>query len=55
MKTRDWRKAIVDFIRIEAQPEEKFGHQPRLYALAKTIGQGLEYDDDILFAAVCDR
>ena len=52
MKTRDWRKAIVDFIRIEAQPEDEFGHQPRLYALAKTIGQGLEYDDDILFAAV---
>ncbi len=50
--TRDWRKAIVEFIRIAAQPEDKFGHQPRLYALAKTIGRDLDYDDDILFAAV---
>ena len=41
---------MVDYIRAEAQPEDKFGHQPRLYALAKTIGQDMDYDDDILFA-----
>ncbi len=30
---------------------DKFSHQPRLYALATQIGQGLDYDDDIVFAA----
>ena len=51
MTGRDWRKSVVDYIRREAQPEDKFGHQPRLYALAKTIGQDMDYDDDVLFAA----
>ncbi len=52
MTDNDWRKAVVEYIRVEAQPEDKFGHQPRLYALAKKIAQDIEYDDDILFAAV---
>lgn len=52
MTKGNWRESVVTYIRAEAQPEDKFGHQPRLYALAKKIGQGLEYDDDILFAAV---
>jgi uncharacterized protein len=30
---------------------EKFGHQPRLYALTLQIGAGLVYDDDVVFAA----
>jgi uncharacterized protein len=47
-----WRDAVVDYIRAEAKPEDKFGHQPRLYALATQIGRDLQYDDDILFAAV---
>ena len=46
-----WREAVIEYIRIEAQPEDKFGHQSRLYALATTIGQGMDYDDDVLFAA----
>jgi uncharacterized protein len=46
-----WRDSVVDYIRAEALPEDKFGHQPRLYALACRAGQGTEYDDDILFAA----
>jgi uncharacterized protein len=41
----------MDYIRVEARPEDKFTHQPRLYALACRIGQGLSFDDDILFAA----
>jgi uncharacterized protein len=49
--TIDWRSAVVEYIRTEAQPPDKFGHQPRLYALATEIGKGLRYDDDILFAA----
>jgi uncharacterized protein len=39
------------YIRAEAQPKDKFGHQPRLYALASQIGKGMNYDDDVLFAA----
>jgi uncharacterized protein len=51
MTNRDWRELVVAYIRVEALPEDKFGHQPRLYALARQVGQGMEYDDDILFAA----
>ena len=46
-----WRDSVVAYVKAEAQPADKFGHQPRLYALASKIGQGMEYDDDILFAA----
>jgi len=46
-----WRRSVVEYIRGEAQPADKFGHQPRLYALACRIGEGLEFDDDVLFAA----
>lgn len=48
-----WRASVVEYIRREAQPKDKFGHQPRLYALASRIGEGegLVYDDDIVFAA----
>jgi uncharacterized protein len=47
----DWRESVTAYIRAEALPVDKFGHQPRLYALAVRLGQGMEYDDDILFAA----
>lgn len=50
--TLDWRSAVIDYIRAEAKPADKFGHQPRLYALATEIGSGIPYDDDVLFAAV---
>jgi uncharacterized protein len=46
-----WRQSVMAYIRAEAQPKDKFGHQPRLYALATAIGKGMEYDDDVLFAA----
>ena len=42
---------VESYIRAEAQPKDKFGHQPRLYALACRLGEGMDYDDDILFAA----
>ena len=51
MTTEVWRQSVVDYIRAEAQPADKFGHQPRLYALAVRLGRGMEYDDDILFAS----
>jgi uncharacterized protein len=52
MTPAGWRESVVAYIRAEALPVDKFGHQPRLYALAVRLGQGMEYDDDILFAAV---
>lgn len=39
------------YIRAEAAPEDKYGHQPRLYALVQRIGVGMPYDDDVVFAA----
>ena len=35
----------------QARPADKYGHQPRLYALTRLVGQGLTYDDDVVFAA----
>ena len=51
MSDGGWRNSVMDYIRAEARPADKFGHQPRLYALAVGIGEEMEYDDDILFAA----
>ena len=45
------RNAIVDYIRANARPIDKFSHQPRLYALAKHLGEGMAFDDDVLHAA----
>jgi uncharacterized protein len=47
----DFREAIQACIAREARPIDKFGHQPRLYALAKRVGSGFPHDDDVLFAA----
>ncbi|HEY3705762.1 MAG TPA: HD domain-containing protein [Terracidiphilus sp.] len=46
-----WRESVVEYIGAEAAPHDKFGHQPRLYALTRIIGEGMEYDDDVVFAA----
>jgi uncharacterized protein len=46
-----FRREIRSYIEAEARPREKFGHQPRLYRLCGLIGAGLEYDDDVVFAA----
>jgi uncharacterized protein len=51
MTASGWRQSVEAYIRAEAQPVDKFGHQPRLYALATAIGEGMAYDDDVLFAA----
>jgi uncharacterized protein len=48
----EFRTALVDFIHREAKPADKYGHQPRLYELTRQIGKSLEYDDDVVFAAV---
>lgn len=49
--TQDWREAVVEYIRAAALPVDKFGHQPRLYALACRVGEGAAFDDDVVFAA----
>jgi uncharacterized protein len=51
MQVKDWRQSVIIYIRAEARPEDKFGHQPRLYSLASLIGEGSEFDDDVVFAA----
>ena len=50
MADRDFRAAISAYIAKEAQPPEKFGHQPRLYALTRQVGEGQIYDDDVVYA-----
>ena len=42
---------MAAYIARQAQPIEKYSHQPRLYALTQAIGVGASYDDDIVFAA----
>lgn len=50
----NWRDSVVAYIREEATPQDKFGHQPRLYRLACEIAASegdLHCDDDVLFAS----
>jgi uncharacterized protein len=46
-----YRAAIVEYVRAQAKPLDKFSHQPRLYQLAKRLAEGQPCDDDVLFAA----
>ncbi len=48
---KTFREAIQTYIAAEAIPREKFGHQPRLYALTRMVGEGRDYDDDVVAAA----
>lgn len=48
----DFRNFLREYIQQQARPAYKFDHQPRLYALTQSIGRGLTYDDDAVFAAV---
>jgi uncharacterized protein len=47
----DFRPALRAYLAENARPLHKFGHQPRLYALTRQIGAGLDYDDDVVCAA----
>ena len=46
-----YREALVEYIRANAKPPDKFAHQPRLYRLAQKLAEEKPYDDDVLFAA----
>jgi uncharacterized protein len=52
VQSPDFRQAVIDYIREQAKPVDKFSHQPRLYELTRAIGAGQRYDDDVVFAAV---
>ena len=52
MSSPPYRQALIDYIRVNAQPPDKFSHQARLYALARQIAEDRPFDDDVLFAAV---
>jgi len=52
VKSPDFRPALVEYIRAQVKPVDKFSHQPRLYELTREIGTGQRYDDDVVFAAV---
>lgn len=52
MSEPPYRQTIADYIRANANPPDKFSHQPRLYELAKSLAEDEPFDDDVLFAAV---
>jgi uncharacterized protein len=51
MNRTGYRAALIEYIRAQAQPPDKFSHQARLYRLAERLAEGQPYDDDVLFAA----
>jgi uncharacterized protein len=42
---------MIEYIRANARPPDKFSHQPRLYRLARQLAEESDYDDDVVFAA----
>lgn len=46
-----YRPGLVEYLRAQARPVDKFSHQARLHRLAVEIGSGFQYDEDVLFAA----
>ena len=47
----DFRAALNVLLQQQARPSDKYGHQPRLYHLTRLVGEGLVYDDEIVYAA----
>jgi uncharacterized protein len=47
----DFRSRLAEYVASQALPMDKLGHQPRLYALTQLVGQGMSYDDDVVYAA----
>jgi len=52
VQSSGFRPALIEYIREQAKPVDKFSHQPRLYDLTREIGAGQTYDDDVVFATV---
>jgi uncharacterized protein len=51
MIQKPFRENIVEFIRANARPVNKFSHQARLYELARRLAHDRPHDDDVLHAA----
>lgn len=49
---REFRLLLAEYIKSQARPIDKLGHQPRLYSLTRSIGQNLAYDDEVVYASV---
>jgi uncharacterized protein len=47
----DFRLPLAEYVRTQALPIDKLGHQPRLYALTQLVGRDMSYDDDVVYAA----
>jgi uncharacterized protein len=47
----DFRSRLAEYVGSQALPIDKLGHQPRLYAWTQLVGQGMSYDDDVVYAA----
>lgn len=47
----NFRAPLEEYVRSQALPVDKLGHQPRLYALTRLVGEGMSYDDDVVYAA----
>jgi uncharacterized protein len=47
----NFRPSLAEYVRSQALPVDKLGHQPRLYELTRLVGRGLAYDDDVVYAA----
>src|SRR5271163_1402536 len=47
----NFRLLLAEYVRGQALPIDKLGHQPRLYELTQLVGHGLSYDDDVVYAA----
>jgi uncharacterized protein len=47
----NFRFGLAEYVRSQALPIDKVGHQPRLYALTRLVGEGMSYDDDVVYAA----
>jgi uncharacterized protein len=47
----NFRLPLAEYVRSQALPIDKLGHQPRLYELTQLVGHGLSYDDDVVYAA----
>lgn len=52
MTRRNYRQNLIEYIRQNANPPDKFSHQARLYELARMLAEGHSHDDDVIFAAV---
>src|SRR5271170_3734231 len=47
----NFRATLAEYVSSQALPVDKLGHQPRLYELTRLVGEGLSYDDDVVYAA----